>query len=331
MSYTWRIEKIKPENWPLWDAFALEQRDGTLFHSSIWLREQPQTETEIFGLFKGDALMGGAALAVKTRWRQRLVPQPRMTPYYGPVFSDALVQSPQLKEAFNQLLAGVYTSFDAFTFNLPPQAVQTRQLLQKHAAELMPGCSLRSLRTNRISGCAPDELIESYSGTSQRRYIRRAMRNPELRAESTTDFEQVYALSEESFRAAGRAHPFPKNDFIRLAESLHENGLASCLCVRLKDEMIAAYWVPFDRHTAYYIASGLSQKHRSLHAGPYALHLMISFAMEHKLVFDFEGSMNENINRYFTSFGPEVCTYDHYKSVTSSAVRTLNSLRLLRF
>ena len=325
------IRKIEPEKWSEWDAFALAQRDGTLFHSSLWLNAQPETETEIFGLYKAGQLIGGTALAVKKRWGQLLIPQPRMTPYYGPVFSDALVLNSSLPAACQLLLSEVYARYDAFTFNLPPQAVQTAQTFCALMPQQLPAGTCRGMRTNRISGRQPEILIESYSGTSQRRYIRRAIKNRELKAEVSTDFELLYSLSEESFRTSGRKHPYPKKDFLKLASCLHEHGLAHCIVVRYGTEAVAAYWVPFDRHTAYYIASGIRQKYRHLHAGPFALHLMISFAMEQQLVFDFEGSMIENINRFFQTFGPEMSGYVHFKSVHSSMVRYLSNLKLIRF
>lgn len=328
---SWDVRIFDPKKYYEWDTFVLAQRDGTLFHTSIWLTGQPETETLIFGLYHEGMLVGGTAIALKKRWGQRLVPQPRMTPYYGPVFSDTLVLSAGLKNACRYLLSEVYARFDAFTFSLPPQAVQATQALEKVMPELFPGSTSKPMRTNRICGIEPEDLIESYTGCSQRRYVRRAARMPELTAEPSTDFEQLYQLAEESFAASGRKHPMPKEAFIQIAEKLHHHGLASCLLIRFQGEAVAAYWVPFDRHTAYYLSSGLRQNHKKLHAGPYAMHLMIHEAMQQKLVFDFEGSMNESINKYFSSFGPGEKNYVYFRSVNSGTVRFMIKSKMLRF
>lgn len=325
------LQRFDPKKYYEWDTFVLAQRDGTLFHTSIWLNEQPETETQIFGLYHEGKLVGGTALAVKKRWGQRIVPQPRMTPYYGPVFSDALALSAGLKNACTYLLSQVYARFDAFSFSLPPQAVQAAQAFTAALPDLFPDSTIKPMRTNRICDIEADKLLESYTGSSQRRYIRRASRMSDLSTQSSENFEQLYRLAEESFRVAGRKHPMPQETFIRLAEKLHHHGLANCLMVHFKDQPVAAYWVPFDRHTAYYLSSGLNQSFKNLHAGPYAMHLMIRDAMDQKLVFDFEGSMNETINRYFTSFGPEEKKYVHFRVVASKTCRFLIQSKALRF
>ena len=325
------IVKFDSNRWEEWDSFVLAQRDGTVFHTSYWLREQIGMEPEFYGLYSDNTLVGGAAFCVKKKWSIRIMPQPKITPYYGPVFSDSFMHSGNLKNGIQLLLDIVFSRFDACRFSIPPQAVQLREALIGLPFHETGKRSVTNLRTNRKSGVDPDELIESYSRMSRRNDIRRSIRKG-VYAKETTDWDTLYELTLESFRISDKPHPLSKEHFSNLATKLHELGLCTGILAYSPDDVpIAAAWTLSDRHTCYNVLAGVNQDYRKLNGGSVALHEAIRMAMEHKLIFDFGGSMMERVNTYLQSYGPDECWYTHCRSVESTRFGLLQKMGLVRF
>jgi hypothetical protein len=59
------IRRIEEPEWPLWDEFVRMAKGGTLQHQSLWLMlsaKVSQCIPVVWGVFKGEALIGGCAL-----------------------------------------------------------------------------------------------------------------------------------------------------------------------------------------------------------------------------------------------------------------------------
>jgi len=325
------IVKLEKDRWKEWDTFVLAQRDGTIFHTTYWLREQRSMKPGVYGLFQGDKLVGGVPLCLKEKWGIRITPQPLITPYCGPVLSDVFIQNGLVTEAVKLILNDVYSRFDACRFSLPPQAHQLREALIKLPFHKAGSRSITNLRTNRKARIAPDDLIDSYTRMSRRNDIRRSMRKG-VYAQESTDWETIFRLSEESFRISGREHPLKRDQFLGMAGKLHELGLCTGVIAFSPEKVpIAAAWTLSDRHTCYNVLAGVDQEYRKLNGGSVALHEAIRIAMERKLIFDFGGSMMERVNTYLQSYGPEECWFTHCRSVESARFRLLEKTGLVRF
>ncbi len=325
------IREADPTEWKEWDAFVFQQRDGTIFHSSIWLSEQPGLQLRIFFMYEGDQLVGGVPICVKQKMGIRILPQPLLTPYFGPVFSDEFLLKGRLSEALELILAQVYEPFDAFCFSLPPQAVQLRKILVDLPFYRENHRSVQNRRTNLKQQMPASELISSYPKMSRRNEIRRAMRKG-TEARESEDFETIYRLSELSFQSTGRSHPLTMPQYVQLAKKMHQFGLGMGILTHSNDNIpLASAWILFDRTTTYNVLAGVDQEYKNYNGGSVALHYALTVSMEHGLVFDFGGSMIEGVNRYLQSYGTTECWYTHYRSTESSKMKLLKAIGLVRF
>ncbi|MFW6347632.1 MAG: GNAT family N-acetyltransferase [Cyclonatronaceae bacterium] len=308
----------------------LAQRGGTACHSFRWLAAQPDTKLRIFGLYDDGLLLGGAPICVKEKMGIRLLPQPRLTPYFGPVLADELLHSGRADLAVRLLLREVYEPFDAFCFSPPPQANELRHALEPHFGHDAHH-PVKKMRTNWKAPIPPADLIASYPQSSRRNNIRRALRKG-TRAQRSSDYETIHRLSALSYEANGRPHPVAAESFTRMAKATEEAGLgAGMLAFNAGGTPIASAWMLFDRHLTHNVMTGVDPDYRSANGGSVALHQALSMAMERHTTFDFNGSMAEGINTYFKSFGPVETSYTHYRAVHSRKMKLLKASGLVAF
>ena len=90
---------------------------------------------------------------------------------------------------------------------------------------------------------------------------------------------------------------------------------------------IAAIFLIYDSKTVYYLMGGIDPEYKDL-GGMNALMIEgIKFALETNRTFDFEGSMVENIEKYFRSFGSTQRPYFNIFKTNSNFLKTINYLK----
>ena len=76
------------------------------------------------------------------------------------------------------------------------------------------------------------------------------------------------------------------------------------------DEAIASTFCIYDTKSAYYLMGGYNYKNKHNGAGAMSIWESIKYAkIKGMKFFDFEGSMNQNIERYFRGFGGQLIPY----------------------
>lgn len=122
--------------------------------------------------------------------------------------------------------------------------------------------------------------------------------------ESSQDIDRFYAINKLSFERQGLAVPYTL-DFLR---SLHRalEKRKQCNIYFASDEKgqsHAAVFIVWDKKTAYNLAIGADPKLRNSGAVPLLLWQAIQDASKQEKQFDFEGSIMENLETLFNSFG----------------------------
>lgn len=313
------VRKLRKEEWKKWDRFVLAQRDGTVFHTSLWLRHQKKRTLEIFGLFFNGDLVGGYPVSVLIKAGFLLAVKPVMTPYNGPVISDSLIRDNEAAGAVG-CLREIQSQYHAYRCAPPPQAREVAGELEEYADGI---CK----RTNILHFVQNGNIFERFS-SSVRRNIRKAEKN-QVTVKESVDFELIYDLSAESFRNSGREHPLEKHAFLNLAEELETAGLAKSYLALLNGEKaIAACWAPRDRHYGYNVLHGIDRKYSDLQGGPLVLYQAISDCYNDRLGFDFEGSMQERIHTFYQKFGAEETAYKEISGINSRILFWLDKLNI---
>ena len=143
------------------------------------------------------------------------------------------------------------------------------------------------------------------------------------------DVEKFYELNKMTFQRQGLQMPYSLAFVKHLFETCKEKGAVKMYFAQYQDEIIAANFLVYDDTTVYYLMGGINPEKKDLGAMDAVQFESIKFALESKRRFDFEGSMIENIEKYFRSFGAIQKPYFHIVKTNSKMLKTLRFLKEL--
>jgi hypothetical protein len=159
-----------------------------------------------------------------------------------------------------------------------------------------------------------DELWGNLS-SEKRKSIGKASKD-ELLVQETTDFKLVYSLIIKSLDRNGLAK---NTDVIKnILFSFANTTNAFAFIAYQNNQAIGATFCVISNKTAVYLFGGFDSKNKHHGAGVSCMWQSILKAKQLNLsYFDFEGSMNPNIERYFREFGGTLSPYCRLQKTTA--------------
>ena len=160
--------------------------------------------------------------------------------------------------------------------------------------------------------------------------IRRQIRKSEKQnAVSTAETSQtLFDLNRDSYQRKGDDHPFDPAILERLHQFLNKNHCGEILEIRdASGETIAAALFAWDQNRLYYLTGGVRESDKSSGAMAHVLWEGIQLAHSKALCFDFEGSMNPGIEKFFSTFGGTPYTYFQVRKSNSKLYKLYQNLR----
>ncbi len=164
------------------------------------------------------------------------------------------------------------------------------------------------------------DLIESYEflvknySDNLKRNLKKAVNN-KLQAVLTNQPEPVIKLFREN-RGAGISK-LKENDYqvlIRLINQAIQRGKAQIINVlNHNNKLCAGAFFVESNNKAIFLFSGLSEEGKEAGAMPFLLDSFISQNAGKNITLDFEGSNDENLARFYKSFGSKECVYQQLK------------------
>jgi hypothetical protein len=137
----------------------------------------------------------------------------------------------------------------------------------------------------------------------------RAARKAELVIDDV-DAAAFAEVNEKTYKGKGGRQPYSKKRLVNLLNRLSEQ---KCLCMKsVKDRegnihSVAA--IVYDRRSANLILNGTDPAYRQFGGNSMLIDCMIEFASKKCEIFDFEGSMHEQIEKFYRGFGGELTPY----------------------
>jgi hypothetical protein len=169
-----------------------------------------------------------------------------------------------------------------------------------------------TLYTYRIEAGADPEAVLAGMSAKLRNELRKAERSVTVR--EAEDVELLCSLVKLTFARQGKKPPFELDTVRRIFEASRREGRGLMLVAEdPPGEACAAIFLVEDRQTAYYLLSGADPERRSNNAVSLLLWRAIRRSLEAGRTFDFEGSVNQAIEKFFRSFGavqtPYMCIF----------------------
>lgn len=152
-----------------------------------------------------------------------------------------------------------------------------------------------------------DELFKSFNNTL-RSNIRKAEKIVTI--EETEDIKTFYEINSLSFKRQGIDIKYSFELVKQIDDYLKKMDKRRILIAKDNEGNIhAVLFMIFDNDIAYYLWGGANPEFRSSEAQKYLLWEAIKLASERVSIFDFEGSMIQNIAQVYRKFNPIITPY----------------------
>lgn len=283
--------------------YDLAEGSMSLFCSRIWLEALPG-ETLKFGIYdRQDNLIGGFVAARLSLRGISVLSQPSLTPHCGLFFQNNaknMAKQQGFVKVLFKCLADFLKSYKVKAVQLafPPEYSDLQpfywanfKVVPKYTYRLDLTLSLENIKSNM----APER--------------RNVLQKAETEGIVLSSCETESSLALIAHRWSSKSLKLPVEGLRRLFRVFH-GGPQAIACCGSKEKLLATVFCVHNQQTCYYIAGAYDASAESNAAGSLCLFSAIAEAKGKGLqIFDFEGSMIPEVERYFRSFGAEIRPY----------------------
>jgi hypothetical protein len=282
-----------------WDAFV-DQSQGSMYCKTWWLDAVCPGAYQLIAVRKDGVIRAGMALPVTHHRGRSIVRMPPLTQTLGPLFcpppghkygSQLTYEMKVMRE-----LIAVIPATDEFFINCGQQFTNW---LPFHWA----GYSQATRYTYVIDDLTDLRLVHDAMSDKTRNIIRKAQKAA-IRIEECDDLASALPLFEMTYTRQGLPFPHERGLVERVDRAV--TAKAGRKIFLAKDDSGRAHACLYVVHTpasAYYVMQGTDPALRSSGASLLAHWHAIQFAATVSRRYDFVGSMMENVERVFRSFG----------------------------
>ncbi len=240
------------------------------------------------------------------RYNMNMLLQPLLTPSLGIVFNypEGLSKNDRRyafeKQATFKLLEKL------------PEASMINQLFHTSYTNWMPlywkGFRQTVRYTHLIRDIADMETVrKNYKGSVRSDVLKAKQR---YTIDTEVDSKRLYELNEKTFQRKNIKTPFTHEYFEKIVKVCEEKGVVEMnFAVDDKGSVVTGNMTVYDNGKAYNLVQGVDKSLKPQGAVQLVLDKAIERASSRVSAFDFEGSMTEEIERVFRSFGGELQPY----------------------
>lgn len=151
-----------------------------------------------------------------------------------------------------------------------------------------------------------DMLIENFSKNIKRQLHK----SLSLRIDWSVEPEQFYAFHTQSMLQRKKKLAYSREFFLVLQQKVCKYEQGCILSIKNQENTIlAAAFLVWDSVSLYYLIPAYDPQHKNSGASALLVLEAIKLAQRKKLIFDFEGSMNSNIAKFYKQFASVPTTY----------------------
>jgi lipid II:glycine glycyltransferase (peptidoglycan interpeptide bridge formation enzyme) len=229
------------------------------------------------------------------------------------------------------------TPYSAFLFSSESIAIEKQHIMMTEVLKLLPQVDVFEIdvmpslgtefknneyeisfkRTNYLSLTNKEVLFKNFKSPLQRQ-IKKA--NKSLHYVYKDDINLLFDLYQKTFAKNSLTVPIPLSAFEQIWVVCKQEKCGELLfCQDNNNNIHAALFLVYDKKTAYYLAGGTD----AVFYGSGAMSGLMWHAIEksillEKTFFDFEGSMIDSVNKFFSNFSPTEINYLNLKKIKST-------------
>lgn len=297
-----------------------------LFNQAWWLDAVVGANWDVCLVEKGGSIHAAMPYVTTSKYGFTLISQPPLTQHLGPwikeLESKYSTQLSRQKELFGELIEQL-PKYDSFKQNW--HLSQTNWL-----PFYWRGFQQSTGYTYRIESLVDLDAVWAELQENIRREIRKAKNKSNLVVRSDLPLSEFLVLNRKTFRRQGMELPYEESFVRELVNAAQERK--QCRWFVAKDtngRNHAGVLIVWDHQSAYYLMGGGDPELRQSGAASLCMWEAIRFASTVSRKFDFEGSMIEQVERFFRAFGAKQTPYlilTHRPSKALRAVRCLKNI-----
>lgn len=273
----------------------------SLFAQSWWLDAtcDAASDWNVALTIKGDTVTGAWPYLRSERYGISMMQNPRLTPYLGPQVFFPPDISPNRRDAYEfdvceQLLASLPDA-DVWRLALAPGFRQAG-LLQRGGLKL-------SVRQSFLLPLTLDEdLLFAGFKENLRRNLRTAEKSVRI-VEDHTALHELFNFQKSTLEAKRVHQAYNSGQMARLMTACQDHEAGTLYLAYEEGRLQAAVWNVWDAQCSYYLMGGKAPDSESYRAMSTLLwHCIREAKKRGNQYFDFEGSMDAGVERFFRSF-----------------------------
>jgi lipid II:glycine glycyltransferase (peptidoglycan interpeptide bridge formation enzyme) len=158
--------------------------------------------------------------------------------------------------------------------------------------------------------------------------IKKAQNRFGLQVSTDSGIDAFLTMNEQTFTRQEMKIPYSKDFVKKLDNACEEHNARRIFFAKDMDGRIhAAVYIVWDENSAYYLMGGSDPDLRNSGANSLCMWEAIKFASTVTKAFDFEGSMNEPVERFFRAFGAKQMPYFQISKINSPFVKIYRDIR----
>jgi hypothetical protein len=277
-----------------------------VFDSFDWQEKVHGNALKIYGIFEDDGQMHGAFhLFHQKKIGFNFIKTPYYIPHIGLVYTNraqneanALSFNKKIIEQICDFLEGL--SYGVISIAIPPGITDMQPFIWKKF-KVVPNYTYRM-----DLSLSADEIEKRFS-PEHRNSIKKALKDG-VEVSPCNDYKVVKKMILRTFELKKEKMNEKNIDSILFGIANPQNSFS--FTATANNEVIAATFCLYDNNYCYYLLGGYSSDSKHHGAGPLCVYNSVLKAKELGVpVFDFEGSMIKEVERYFRSFGGELVPY----------------------
>lgn len=315
--------QITVNNKHAYKAFCAEQNDVPLFLKDWWL-DAIGNNWDVAIVYNGDKIAGVWPYFTEEKIGVKIVRDQVLTPYTGPYVFYPHDLKPTKRDSFqhdtiSQLLEQLPQA-KVWHISTFPELKQTG--LFKHAGfNVEPRQTFLMPLEDRIDTIF-DRLHEDH-----RRKIRKAEQELSIEDEPQL-LKDLWEYQKATLDNKDVRMHFSFEQLKALYDACSKRDCTALWVARKNGQVSAIIWHVWDRHTAYYLVGGKNPASKDYRAMTALLwHAITESKIMEKKTFDFEGSMDAGVEKFFRNFGCERTLYLVLKKNTSLRWKLKSLLR----
>lgn len=173
-----------------------------------------------------------------------------------------------------------------------------------------------------------DQIFEDFK-TNVRNDIRKAQKT--LTVAETDDIDLFYSINHKIFESKKIKVPYSLDFIKRIDNACKSNNCRKIFIAKdEQDNVYSVVYIIWDKNAAYYIAGGSNPEVKNQGANTLVIWEAIRSMRDKTKNFDFEGSMIEPIEHFFSSFGSIQTPYFYVRKINSVWLRMIFGLKFLK-